>query len=125
MKPLVGTDIVETARIGHAAARWGDRFLVRVFTPREIEHCRGRAEKLAGRFAAKEAGAKLLGSGLGRIGWQDIETLALPGGQPQMVLHGHAQQLAGELGVSHISLSLSHTSLYAIAVAAAITEKTM
>ena len=117
----LGTDMIEIARIEHSVARYGDAFLRRIYTPAEIAYCRQKkknsAESFAARFAAKEAAAKALGTGIHRgIGWQDLEVTRKPGEAPQLRLHGRAAERAAQLGVTHISLSLTHTAETAIAV---------
>lgn len=113
----VGVDTVATARIEEAIARWGDRFLCRVFTPREREECGGRTESLAARFAAKEAVLKALGTGLSHgITWQDVEIQGR-GRAPRLLLEGRAQALANDLGLRHWTISLTHEAGMAIAVA--------
>jgi holo-[acyl-carrier protein] synthase len=94
-------------------ARWGDCFLSRVFTPREIADClvgRGgfRSEALAARFAAKEAVFKALGRGRPELGWHDAEVVSDAWGKPQVVLSGRALSLAAELGVVRVLVSLTH-----------------
>lgn len=128
-----GVDIVEVARIRRAAERHGERFLRRVFTAGELADCGAgggalRYSSLAARWAAKEAAAKALGiglSGLGaapadesgrpRPGLHDIEVAREPSGRPALRLYGPAAALAAELGLSTLSLSLSHTAEYAVA----------
>jgi holo-[acyl-carrier protein] synthase len=111
----VGVDIIEIARIERAIARWGERFLRRVYTEREIELCQSRAASLAARFAAKEAVMKALGTGIKGAGWQEVETLPNPRGQPVVYLHGRSQSRAEEIGLKGLAISLSHTREYAIA----------
>ena len=111
-----GVDIMELERIEKAVARWDDRFLLRVYTPGELAYCRGRISSLAGRWAAKEAIAKALGTGWSRgIRWVDLEVVRLPGGPPTVSLHGRAQAYAEAQGIQHWSLSLSHSRDYAVA----------
>lgn len=112
----IGIDLVEVERIQAAYHRWGDRFLNRVYTPKELTACAGRSPSLASRFAAKEAAAKALGVGIGYVHWRDIEVVTADSGQPQLVLHGQAQALAEALGVRQICISLSDTEAHAIAV---------
>ncbi len=119
---IVGTgiDLVEVARVRRSIERYGDRFLERIYTPLEIAYCRRKrytaAESFAARFAAKEAGAKALGTGISfGVGWQEIEVRRRPGGQPVLVYHGRAAQCADSLGVRHIALSLTHTADQAVA----------
>ena len=96
---LVGTgiDIVEIERIAQSIARYGDRFLEKIFTPAEIEYCRRKknfAESFAARFAAKEAGAKALGTGIQHgIAWKELEVRRLPGHRPTLHLTGRALEL--------------------------------
>lgn len=114
-----GVDIAEVARIRQALERHGDRFLKRVFTPEEIRYCTGKvnsAERLAARFAAKEAGMKAIGTGWRRgVAWKDFEVVRLPGQRPQLRFSGRAAEIAQALGCKTIHLSLSHTAEQAIA----------
>jgi holo-[acyl-carrier protein] synthase len=95
--------------------RYGQRFLGRIYTPGEIAYCRGRAQNLAARFAAKEATMKALGTGVRGVGWRDIEVVRHESGAPAIQLHGRAQRRAQRLGILEISLSLSHCQEYAVA----------
>jgi holo-[acyl-carrier protein] synthase len=114
-----GVDIVEVDRIEAAVKRFGDRFLRRVFTPAEVRYCTGKpnaAERLAARFAAKEAGMKAIGTGLRHgITWQDVEVVRFPGQRPMLGFHGKAAEFAARLGCKRTHLSLSHTKEQAIA----------
>ena len=110
-----GVDIVEIPRVQGVLARYGQRFLERIFTQGEIAYCRGRAPNLAARFAAKEATMKALGTGTRGVGWKDIEVLRRKSGEPHIRLHGRAEERAQRLGVMEISLSLSHCQEYAVA----------
>jgi holo-[acyl-carrier protein] synthase len=116
----VGTDLIEIARIAQSVERYGERFLRRVFTPREIEYCQRKknaAESFAARFAAKEASAKALGTGISRgVGWLELEVTRAPGERPTLQLTGRAAARARSLGVAHISLSLTHSRDQALAV---------
>jgi holo-[acyl-carrier protein] synthase len=118
---LIGTgvDLIEVERIAHSIERYGERFLRRVYTDHEIAYCRGRrisAESFAARFAAKEAGAKALGTGISRgVTWNEFQVARNPGGRPVLELRGRAALLAKELGVHAISLSLTHTGSLAMA----------
>jgi holo-[acyl-carrier protein] synthase len=116
----VGTDLMEISRIAQSIDRFGDRFLERVFTAREIEYCRRKknaAESFAARFAAKEAAAKALGTGISRgVGWLELEVGREPDGRPTMELTGRAAEQARELGVARVSLSLTHSRDIALAV---------
>lgn len=118
---LVGTgiDIVEVERIAQSIARYGDHFLEKIFTAEEIAFCRRRrnfAEGFAARFAAKEAGAKALGTGIQHgVTWKELEVRRLPGQRPKLHLAGRALEIANRLGVTHVSLSLTHTATLAMA----------
>jgi len=116
----IGVDLVENARIEHSLERFGERFLNRVFTAGEIGYSQSMkfpARHLAARFAAKEAMSKAFGTGIGKtMGWKDIDVRRKESGEPYVILEGCAKQLAEERKVSKISISLSHTEHYAIAV---------
>jgi holo-[acyl-carrier protein] synthase len=118
---LIGTgvDLIEIERIAHSIERFGERFLRRIYTDHEIAYCstkRSSAESFAARFAAKEAGAKALGTGISRgVTWIEFQVARQPGGRPVLELRGRAAVLAGELGVQRISLSLTHTGKLAMA----------
>ena len=89
-----GVDIIEIPRIKQVLDRYGQRFLKRVFTSDEITYCRGRAPNLAGRFAAKEAAMKALGTGVRGVSWKDIEVVRAESGAPSVTLHGRAEERA-------------------------------
>lgn len=111
-----GADIAEVKRIARALEQPG--FAEKVFTPAEIAYCRERksyALSFAARWAAKEAVAKALGTGIGPVGWRDAEVAADKNGKPEMFLSGAAAELARSLGVTRVHLSLSHSDDYAIA----------
>jgi holo-[acyl-carrier protein] synthase len=114
-----GVDIVETSRIAQALERRGERFSKRLFTSAEIAYCekfKNRAERYAARFAAKEAAFKALGTGWREgVRWLDVEVTHLPSGKPELRLSGRVEELARELGVARIAVSLSHTDRYAVA----------
>ena len=110
-----GVDIIEIPRIKQTLDRYGQRFLNRIFTPDEIAYCHGRAPNLAGRFAAKEATMKALGTGVRGVSWKDIEVVRADSGTPSVKLHGRAEKRAERLHVSEISLSISHSREYAVA----------
>lgn len=114
-----GIDLIEIVRIQGVLERHGERFLKRVFTEMEILQCRGRAEALAVCFAAKEAASKALGTGIGPISWREVETLHKCSGEPYLVLHGAAKNIAEELGLTNWSVSLSHSRENAVAVVVA------
>ena len=112
----VGVDIIEIGRIGAAVQRWGDRFLRRIYTPQELAFARGRLPQLAGRFAAKEAVMKALGTGLRGVSWREVEVVRERGHPPAVHLHGRAQARAQTLALDQITLSISHSRDYAIAM---------
>jgi len=115
-----GIDIAEVPRIGQTIARFGDRFLRRIFSEGEIRYCDSKAnriERYAARFAAKEAAMKALGTGWNHgVRWRDCEVVRLPGGRPTMTFHGRAAEFATRLGAKNTALSLSHTAEQAIAL---------
>ncbi len=120
---IVGTGIdqIDIARIAQSLARYGSRFLDRVYTPGEIDYCRSKrqnaAESFAARFAAKEAAAKALGTGIGfGVTWREIEVTRDPRGRPCLLLHGRAAEIAEQLGVHASSLSITHTGTIAMAL---------
>ena len=117
-----GVDIIEVERIKRAAERHGERFYRRFYTEAECERCGGHYTALAARFAAKEAVAKALGTGIGDVCWTDIEVVNGERGEPNVLLHGPAAELAAELGLTHWSISLAHTSEEAIAFVVATGE---
>ncbi len=117
-----GVDIIEINRIAGVLERYGARFLHRIYTPSELEYCRGRPSKLASRFAAKEATMKALGTGVRGVGWKDIEVVRAPSGAPSIQLHGRAQARAERLGVQEISVSMSDSRDNAVAFVVAQRE---
>jgi holo-[acyl-carrier protein] synthase len=114
----IGVDIIEIGRIRQAIARWGDRFLCRVYTEPELELCRRSFSALAVRFASKEAVMKLLGTGRKGVDWREVETLSYPSGEPLVNLYGRARVRAEKLGLRGVAVSLSHSRDYAIAFVA-------
>jgi len=121
-----GVDMVACERLKLAIDRHGDRFLRRVFTEAELEYCvakRRRVEHLAGRFAAKEAVLKVLGTGWRRgINWTDIEVRNEPSGRPRVFLTGRCREIAEDQGLSSILISISHIETHAIASAVASSD---
>jgi holo-[acyl-carrier protein] synthase len=115
----LGVDITEVSRMEAAIARRGRAILERLFTPAEIAYCerhRNRAERFAGRFAAKEAAMKALGTGWARgVRWIDIEVVRQPSGKPTLKLSGAAGAIAGSLGVKNIALTITHDGNTALA----------
>ena len=123
----IGTDITECARIEKMIRRHGAHFLDQVFTDREIAYSSSKkrsAEHFTGRWAAKEAVLKALGTGwIGGISWKDVEVVNEPGGRPNVVLHGGAQKIASRLGITGIQISISHCASHAVAMAVSLSEK--
>jgi holo-[acyl-carrier protein] synthase len=116
----IGTDLAEVERIRESIARFGDRFLNRIYTERERAYASSKAnaaERFAARFAAKEAGMKAIGTGWRHgVTWKDFEVANEPSGRPTLRLSGVAGQIAERMGVKRISVSLTHTSQTAFAV---------
>lgn len=115
----VGIDIIEVVRIQRSLDRHGTRFLDRIFTVQEQAYCGGRADRLAARFAVKEAVGKALGTGIGDVSWKEIEIVNDERGRPELVLHSAAANLAEELELQRWSISMSHTDTQAIGMAVA------
>lgn len=119
-----GIDLVDFPRIEQMIERHGQRFVDRVFTAAEQAYAgrhRNAVEKYAGRFAAKEAVLKLVGTGWrGKIAWTDIEVTNNAAGQPEVTLSGEVKEIAARMRISRISLSITHTANFAIASAVAL-----
>jgi holo-[acyl-carrier protein] synthase len=120
---IVGTgiDVIDIERIAQSIARYGSRFLQRIYTPGEIAYCQRKrgnaAESFAARFAAKEAAAKALGTGIGfGVTWREIEVGREPAGRPLLLLHGRAAEIAKAMGVRSSSLSITHTDTQSMAL---------
>ena len=120
MKLTTGIDLIEIERVADVIERQGERFLQRVYTPRERADCGERMESLAARWAAKEAVAKALGTGIGDIGFQEIEIQREESGAPILHLYGAAAEMAEAQGLTTWSISLSHSRSHAIALVVAI-----
>jgi holo-[acyl-carrier protein] synthase len=126
MKPRVGVDVVDVPRVERLLSRYGERFVRRVFTPDEARYCETRhrpAIHFAGRFAAKEAVLKSLGTGFGLAAdLKDVEVVRDAAGELSVRLHGKASTRAAALGIScpSIALSISHTDTVAVAQAVAL-----
>lgn len=109
-----GIDLAEVPRVKASIERYGDRFLRRVYTEKEIAYVDRKAnrfERYAARFAAKEAGMKAIGTGWRNgIRWQDFEVINQPSGRPTLIFHGVAAEYARQLGVANVQLSLTHTA---------------
>ncbi|MGA9464010.1 MAG: holo-ACP synthase [Terracidiphilus sp.] len=114
-----GIDLVEIGRIHDSVERFGKRFLDRIFTAAEQAYClrkRKAAESLAARFAAKEAGAKALGTGISQgVNWLEIEVQRERSGRPTLRFHGRAAEMAAAMGVANVALSLTHSGDLAMA----------
>lgn len=115
----LGIDISEVSRIREAIERHGEAFLKRVYTAAEIAYCkrhRNPYERYAARFAAKEAAMKALGTGWSRgVRWVDLEVVRLPSGKPTLELRGAAEEIAKGMGVTRISLTITHSGNTALA----------
>src|ERR1700712_1899122 len=117
----VGTDLVVVADVRASVARFARRYLERVYTPGELRDCSladggHDAERLAARFAAKEAALKALRARDAAIPWTAVEVIRTPGGAPELALHGAAEALAREAGIEELAVSLTHEHEYASAV---------
>ena len=115
----IGTDLIEIVRIQRAIEK-NPHFMERVYTANEIAYCRRKKnawQSFAARFAAKEAVSKALGTGIGPVGLMEIEILNAENGQPKVVLHGKALQLAADRNIQRMHISLSHSEAYAMATA--------
>jgi len=121
----VGVDIVEVERIERAITRWGEAFIRRIYTAREVERSAAPivvGPRMAARFAAKEAVMKALGVGWRDLSWREIEIANDAQGRPVVHLHGAARRIADQRGVTEVLLGISHTHLHAVANAVAIGE---
>lgn len=111
----VGVDLIEIGRVERVLRRYGERFLRRVYTERELAYAQGRAAALATRWAAKEATAKAFGTGIGVVRFNEIEIVCDEHGKPELQLHGRAARLAAQRRWQHFAVSLSHAGDYAMA----------
>ena len=120
----IGTDIIECLRIAQMVERHGEQFIERVYTPHEIQYCQARkqaTQHFAGRWAAKEAVLKALGTGWVRgISWRDVEVRTETSGKPTIVLRGGARDAADAQGISEVLISISHCRTFATAYATAM-----
>jgi holo-[acyl-carrier protein] synthase len=117
-----GVDRVELSHFERVLQTGGDTFLAKVFTADEIDYCQGRLDRLAARFAAKEATTKALGTGIRRMSLSEIEVVSHESGKPRLRLSGRAAERAGVLGITSLDVSLTHTSLVAEAFVVALTS---
>ncbi len=115
-----GIDMVEIRRVEEGIIRLGERFLNRFFTAEERAECADKPQRLAARLAAKEAVSKAFGTGIGDVGWREIEIRCDARGRPILHLHGAAARLADEMGLNEWDVSLTHTETYAAAVVVAM-----
>ena len=126
MKLLLGLDLTEVGRVSEVLERWGERFLMRVFSPGELNrarrHPRAFAEHVAGRFAAKEAAMKALGTGWRGVAFREISVRRDPRGKPRLELSGRALERAERLRVRSMEVSITHTADVAAAVVALLTD---
>ena len=120
----VGIDLIEVGRVRKVFEKHGERFLRRVFTEKEVQQCRRagavRATRLAGRFAAKEAISKALGTGLHGLAWREMEIVQLRSGRPTVTLYGNARRRAEFLGLGAFDVSIADLAEFSIAVAVAV-----
>lgn len=116
----VGIDIIEIDRVRKVYEKHGERFLARVFTQNEVQQCRGKITRLAGRFAAKEAISKALGTGMRGVKWREMEIVQLRSGRPSVRLHGTAKLRAEQLGLSAFDVSIADLAQLSIAIAIGI-----
>lgn len=120
----IGTDIVECLRIAQIIERHGELFINRVYTDHEIRYCRSRkaaTQHFAGRWAAKEAVLKAMGTGWRRgISWRDVEVRNVPSGKPVISLRGGARSVVEQSGIREMLISISHCRSHATAYAVAI-----
>jgi holo-[acyl-carrier protein] synthase len=116
----VGIDIIEVDRVRKVYERHGERFLKRVFTEMEVRQCRGKVTRLAGRFAAKEAISKALGTGLHGVAWREMEVVQLRSGRPTVRLYGNAKKRAELLGLTAFDVSIADLQTFSIALAVAL-----
>ena len=118
----IGVDIIEIARVDQALQRFGSRFLRRIYTEPELALCKSKANRLAVRFAAKEAVMKALGTGIKGVSWREIEILSRPSGEPHIHLYGKTRTRANSMGLGEFAVSLSHSKEYAVATVIAATR---
>jgi len=115
----IGVDLIDIDRIIALLSRYPDRFRSRVLTEAEARYCGRKAERIAGRWAAKEAISKVLGLGVRGVGWREIEILPNWAGAPQVRLHDRAAARATRIGLEDVTVTISHERRMAVAVAVA------
>ena len=116
----IGVDLIERSRLLRSYEKFGERFLRRVFTATELAQADYQVERLVGRFAAKEACSKALGTGMVSVAWREIEIIRTSGGKPSIRLHGRAAARAQLLGLTAFDVSISDTHDHAMAVVIAL-----
>ena len=120
----IGTDITECLRIARMIERHGEMFINRVYTPEEVRYCQSRkqaTQHFTGRWAAKEAILKALGTGWSQgITWRDVEIRNEPGGKPVVAVRGGAKEVVQQLGIAKLLVSISHCRTHATAYAIAV-----
>ena len=119
----IGIDAIEIDRIKKVYKKFGDKFLSRVYTQKEIAFCRGRILELSARFAGKEAAMKALGTGIIGISWKEIEILSNRRGKPVIYFHGKAKKRATDMKLRATDISITHLNSIAIVIVVGISEK--
>jgi holo-[acyl-carrier protein] synthase len=119
----IGIDAIEVKRIEKVFVKFGNRFLNKVFTENEIQLCRGRVQEIAGRFSAKEAAMKALGTGVIGINWKEIEILVNKRGKPTIQFFGKAQKRAQFMQLEAVDISITHLEHIAISIVVGISKK--
>tara|TARA_Y100001970_G_scaffold291526_1_gene429005 strand:- start:636 stop:1055 length:420 start_codon:yes stop_codon:yes gene_type:complete len=119
----IGIDAIEVDRIKKVYDKFGDRFLSKIYTQKEIAFCRGRILELSARFAGKEAAMKTLGTGAIGIGWKEIEILSNRRGKPTINFHGKAKKRANDINLRGTDISITHLNKLAIVIVVGISEK--
>ena len=119
----IGIDAIEVKRIEKVLNKFGNRFLHRVYTDKEIFLCRGRVQEIAARFAAKEAAMKTLGTGIIGISWKEIEVLSNNRGKPTIEFFGKAKKRAEQLSLRGVDVSITHLQQIAIAIVVGISQE--
>tara|TARA_B100001029_G_scaffold176403_1_gene179284 strand:- start:2254 stop:2643 length:390 start_codon:yes stop_codon:yes gene_type:complete len=119
----IGIDAIEIDRIEKVYQKFGDKFLARVYTQKEIAFCRGRILELSARFAGKEAAMKALGTGIIGISWKEIEILSNRRGKPVIYFHGKAKKRAIDMKLRATDISITHLNSIAIVIVVGISEK--
>ncbi|MFL2635017.1 MAG: holo-ACP synthase [Dehalococcoidia bacterium] len=119
----IGIDAIEIDRIKKVYKKFGDKFLSRIYTQKEIAFCRGRILELSARFAGKEAAMKALGTGIIGISWKEIEILSNRRGKPVIHFHGKAKKRANDMKLRATDISITHLNSIAIVIVVGVSEK--